>query len=1176
MRVWRIIADDKKRSVKMNPANIVDTLLKDIEERLTFDSKNRVFNEGKELRSDFMKERAEPEAFTREFLIDKIFSALELEKLPEKYFEDARGHRSVDYLIKSPRGMFLVEAKPLNADLEKGKDSGVNQIKGLFKLVEVKENYNFGVATNGLRWIFIDKNKEIVSDLKLEDDFEQIKEFLIGKEKVVSPKTEEEISKKFYGWYNALLHGGRYKDHENKLKTIAEEDCLVSNVIGVKDLEEREQIAQVVMNRLIFIKFLQSKGIIEEDVLKYLSEVKEDELTPKLRQLFFGVLNTPEDQRQDINERFKDIPYLNGSLFTHIEVEKRNLDYKVKAEILKKVIEFLDSFKFVHKEQLGNGDSIDPEILGYIFERAMTSTDRKGTGAYYTPKPITKYISGNTIYPYIIDKTNEILKTEKDYKDTELIKDIEELFILPATTLKEIWNKIIQKIRVLDNACGSGAFLLAAANILFALNREISDKLGAENPDTTLKIWILVNNLYGVDINPNGIEIAKLRLWLWLVDSYEPERVEPLPNIDYNLRVGNSLIGYVDLSEFKETKLTLSDFLWNEEKDTLDNLLKERNDLIREYKITWGEEAKELKSKVHEFDEKINNLLNVDLYRKFREKRIKISKEEFLKLNPFHWGFEFYEAFDLDKTKEERGFDVVIGNPPYVRIQTLNKTDKNQVNYFNKSYNSAVGNYDIYGLFVERSLSLTPKGLVGFIMPNKFFLTNYGEGLRRMISEKNALNAIVNFKDNQIFQGASTYTCLIFLREESSSCKYSEITGIKDLSRDLVTISENSEFDDGNIIVGSINSSLGHSPWVFSVGKSRKITEKLMKVEKSLGDYTDRIFVGLQTSADKIYIVKILKEEQEVFEIFSAETQSNHKIEKDVVKILAKGKDIGRYFVEYKNRAIISPYHRVNGVFKPIEPDVLSTKYPKCLAYFKQNEEKIKSRENNKLRNSDTWYEYTYPRSINLYEKSKILTPNSAFSASFYLDEKEHYYMTCGVAGGYGIKLKEGCSLNEKYLLALLNSNLMDFYNKKIGTCFRGRFYSYEGRVIKRYPIVELEKNRQQPFIRLADYMLFLNKIEERRNTGKELIEFIDKQIIDSLVYELYFRAKFEEDGLKTNLLGLVEPYLKDIEGLKTEEEKLEVIKEVVEEIKGDGKVKKEIERIKGHEWVKVVEGEGK
>ncbi len=748
----------------MNRANIVDRLIKDIKERLTLDGKNRVFNEGKELRPEFMKEKAEAEAFTREFLIDKIFSALELEKLPEKSFETPQGHRSVDYWIKSKRGRFLVEAKPLNADLfEKSKDGGVNQIKGLFKLAEVKENYDFGVATNGLRWIFIDRNEEIVDDLNLEEQFDKIKEFLVGKERVVSPKTEEEISKKFYDWYNALLHGGRYKDHENKQKTISEEDCLVNNVIGVRELEEREQIAQVVMNRLIFIKFLQSKGIIEEDVLKYLSEVKEDELTPKLRQLFFGAMNTPEDDRFDIDERFKDIPYLNGSLFVHTEVETKNIDYKVKAEILKKVIEFLDSFKFVHKEELGNGDSIDPEILGYIFERAMTATDRKGTGAYYTPKPITKYISENTIYPLIIDKTNEILKTEKGYKETELIEDIEELFILPATTLNDIWNRIILKIRVLDNACGSGAFLLAAANILFELNRQINDKLGLRNSDTALKKLILINNLYGVDINPNGIEIAKLRLWLWLVDSYEPERIEPLPNIDYNLRVGNSLIGYVDLSGFKETKLTLSDWLWDEEKSTLDVFLKQRNDLIRKYKRAEGEEAKELKGSVQEFDEKINDLLNADLYKKLREKKIKISREEFLKLSPFHWGFEFYDVFDLEKSKEGRGFDVVIGNPPYVE---LNKIEYGYLLPESKN---------LYDEFMRVSIKklLYPAGMFGFIHANSAYCQPKYKAIRHFLKEHADNLTIINFaiRPQPVFKGVMQRTAITICRKDISGAK---------------------------------------------------------------------------------------------------------------------------------------------------------------------------------------------------------------------------------------------------------------------------------------------------------------------------------------------------------------------------------------------------------------------
>ena len=748
----------------MNPANIVDNLIRDIKERLTLDGKNKVFEEGMELRSEFMKEKAEPEAFTKEFLIDKILDALGLEKLPEKSFDTPSGYRSVDYGIKSKERMFLVEAKPLNADLfEKSKAGGINQIKGLFKLVEVKENYDFGVATDGLRWVFIDKSGKIVDDLRLEENIEKIKEFLAGKERVVSAETEEEISKKFYDWYNALLHGGRYKDHENKLKTVSEVDCLVSNVIGVKDLEEREQIAQVVMNRLIFIKFLQSKGIIAEDILKYLSEVKEDLLTPRLRQLFFGILNTPEGERFDVNERFKDIPYLNGSLFVHTEVENRNVEYKIKAEILKKVIEFLDSFKFVHKEQFGNEDSIDPEILGYIFERAMTATDRKGTGAYYTPRQITRYISENTIYPYIIERTNEFLKAKKGYKETELIKHIEKLFILPATTLEEIWKEIIQEIRVLDNACGSGAFLLAAANILFELNRRIDDKLGLGNSDIGLKKWILMHNLYGVDINPSGIEIAKLRLWLWLVDSYEPERVEPLPNIDYNLRVGNSLIGYMDISEFKETKFNFLNNFWEEEKPTLDELLNERNNFLPEYKRAEGEEARELKEKINGLDEKIKKLLDANFYLKFRAKGIKINKENFLQFKPFHWGFEFYEVIDPTKPEEERGFNIIIGNPPYVEL--------NKVGYghlLTKSKN-------LYDEFMRISIKklLYSDGMFGFIHANSAYCQPKYKALRSFLKENTDDLTIINFaiRPQPVFKGVMQRTAITICRKDISGAK---------------------------------------------------------------------------------------------------------------------------------------------------------------------------------------------------------------------------------------------------------------------------------------------------------------------------------------------------------------------------------------------------------------------
>ena len=1067
----------------MTRAKLVETIIRDIKERLTLDGKNRVFNEGERLRPEFMKEPAEPEAFTRAFLIDKIFSALGLEKLPEKKFATTDSPRSVDYAIKSPGSKFVVEAKPINLDLEKGKDSGVNQIKGLFKLAEVKENYDFGVATDGLRWIFIDKNEEMVGDLRLEDHFDQITDFLIGREKVVSPKTEEEISKKFYGWYNALLHGGRYKNHENKTRTISEADCLVNNVIGVKDLEEREQIAQVVTNRLIFIKFLQSRGIIGADILSYLSEAEEYELMPKLRQLFFSVLNTPKDQREDIIEQFRDIAYLNGSLFTHIEVEKKHVEYRIKAEILKEIITFLDSFRFVHKEELEIGDSIDPEILGYIFERAMTATDRKGTGAYYTPKFVTKYISEHTIYPFILDRANEILRTEKGYRETELLNDIEELFILPATTLKELWNKIILKIRVLDNACGSGAFLLAAANILFELNRRIDDKLGLGNSDIALKKLILMNNLYGVDINPNGIEIAKLRLWLWLVDSYEPDKVEALPNIDYNLRVGNSLIGYVDVSEFKGAELTLADFLWDEEKATLDGLLKDRNNLIRNYKRAEGEEAKELRDSIERYNEQISTLLNANLHRQFRERKIAITREEFLKLNPFHWGFEFYEAFDLDKPKEERGFDVVIGNPPYVRQEALGELKT----YFKDQYRVYDGTADLHVYFIERSLaSLNENGIFSYIVANKWMRANYGTPLRQWLKQQ-CIEEIVDFGDLPVFQ-ATTYPCIIRISKNAPNSTF-DVTEVKTLK--FASLDE--YVHEHQFAVNQTG--LDESGWSLVEEKTQKLLDKIRQVGVPLGDYAKgKIYRGVLTGLNEAFVIDATTREK----LIAEDPKSA-----ELIKPFLVGKDIKRYQPPESTRYLIFTRRGVDiKEYPAIEQHLLQFKdrlmpKPEDLGGGKWPGRKPGDYEWYEIQDTIAYFEE--------FEKPKIIYPNICKKPEFVFDE-DYWYTNqkCFII-----------SKPDKYLLGILNSSLIYFLFKSILPKLRGDFCEPNYVIFKDFPIHTIDfsdpidKSRHDIMVTLVEHMLELHErlakptAESERTSLQQQIDETDRQI-DNLVYALY------------------------------------------------------------------------
>jgi type II restriction/modification system DNA methylase subunit YeeA len=714
----------------------------------------------------------------------------------------------------------------------------------------------------------------------------------------------------------------------------------------------------------------------------------------------------------------------------------------------------------------------------------MTATDRKGTGAYYTPKPITKYISENTIYPCIIDRTNEILKTEKGYKESELIKNIEQLFVLADTTLNEIWNKIILKVQVLDNACGSGAFLLAAANILFSLNRRINDKLGLRNSDVALKKLILISNLYGVDINPNGIEIAKLRLWLWLVDSYEPERIEPLPNIDYNLRVGNSLIGYVDLSEFKEAKLTLSDFLWDEEKNTLDNLLKERNNLIRKYKRAEGEAAKELKESVREFDDKISNLLNADLYKKLREKKIKISKEEFLKLNPFHWGFEFYEVFDLEKPKEARGFDVVIGNPPYVRQEALGELKT----YYQDQYTVYYGTADLYVYFIERSVSsLNDAGIFSYIVANKWTRANYGKPLRQWLKQ-HCIEEIIDFGDLPVFQ-ATTYPCIIRVSKNSLKTTFA-VTEVETLNfTSLDDYVKEHQF--------AVNrEGLDGSGWSLVDEKTQALLDKIRHVGMPLGKYVNgKIYRGVLTGLNEAFVIDAATRDKLVAEDPKSE---------ELIKPFVVGKDIKRYQPPKSKRYLIlmpKGWTRLNSEGIKDSWEWLERNYPSIATHLKTFTDKAQKRYDK----GDYWWELRACDYYEEFEKPKICWGNLCDEASFTIDF-DTYYINA-----------PACILNsdDNYLLGCMNSKVLWRFLQVIAAGRRGGFIEAKPFYVEQLPIRAIDlkdpsdKTSHDKIVKLVEHMLALNERlakateESAKATLQQQIDETDQQI-DNLVYELY------------------------------------------------------------------------
>ena len=1101
----------------------IKNIIADIRRRMTFNGRKRIFEQKRKLLSVYLEDEMDPEEFTKKFIIEKIFELLNLEVLPEKHFRTVKGKRKVDYKVKNLNNkMFLVEAKPINTDLyEKGDDGAVNQIKGLFRLAEVKENYNFGVATDGLIWIFIDKNGEETAKLDLLKDHDKIKDFLVGKERVISQKSEEEITKRFYDWYNALLHGGRYKNKEGKIDWVSEKDCLVNNIFNVQNSSEKEQIAQSVVNRLIFIKFLQSKEIIEKDILAYLSHLSEDILNEKLKQLFFRVLNTPKNERIDIDPNFEDIPYLNGSLFIKTEVERENPDYRIKAEILKKIIKFLDSFRFIHKETFENGDSIDPEILGYIFERAMTSSDRKGTGAYYTPKQITKYIAENTIYPCLIDKINTFLKEEKGYKETELIKNINDIFILHETTLNEIWNKIILNLKVCDNACGSGAFLLAAGNILFDLSKKICKKLNMKNPDPVIKKMILLKNLYGVDINPNAVEIAKLRLWLWLVDSYDPEHIQPLPNIEYNLRSGNTLLGYVDISRFKDIKSSDLEYWTNE--NSLYDLLEEREKLIKTYKGAKYTELKKVRIDLEEIDKKIKRLLDFEFYKEIKSKKIEITREDFDKLKPFHWGFEFFEVFDPEKPEEERGFDVIIGNPPYVSAWEMEKSDVLSRKILPKLYSDKFqlkSHWDLYIPFILQSTNIAKnEGYFSYILPNPICREKYATDIRKYILKNSTIKRLLTAGERNVFVGVSRQSIVIVLKLMPSIDKENEII--------VQFIDENNNIKTINKIQQKVWYDLHQSQFRYeSDSTTMEIIEKMNKTGIRLGNIY-YINLGAQMYSRK-----------------KGEFGKQYLLTKDPKenpKKFFEGKDITRYGLKYRN------------LYMDYLPELMYD--GKCIELFESP--KLITRQISGKNES----------LIFTLDKNGFYCDHNLILATDYKNLKPEDRTKFK-----GYDIIEDHNYTPEFILCILNSKLMSFFYRNVYATgsLQGSYSHVYPKHVRDFPLPNFEEIDEKIISSvsiLCNYMLFLNRTEERRKSEKELIEFIDRQVIDSLVYELYFKEKLE-----TNLLQLIEPYLKDIENLDSDEEKLETIKEIVKRIKADDKITKEIEKIKSHEWVKVIE----
>ncbi len=319
--------------------------------------------------------------------------------------------------------------------------------------------------------------------------------------------------------------------------------------------------------------------------------------------------------------------------------------------------------------------------------------------------------------------------------------------------------------------------------------------------------------------------------------------------------------------------------------------------------------------------------------------------------------------------------------------------------FYKKKYHSASkGNYDIYVVFVERGLELlNKKGLLGYILPHKFFNAKYGQSIRSLIKNGKHLHKIVHFGNQQIFDKATTYTSLLFLNKMSNkSFEFDKIDNLDKWRK------------YGESINGKIDlNKLVDTEWNFLVGEEAELFEKLNKIDVKLKDVTDRIFQGLKTSADKIFIVNKVNENSNFLNIHSKQSNSDYLIERDLLHHLIKGGDSKQYKMILTDRYIIFPYIPVDQSSVELIPQSqLKKNYPKTWKYLLDNKKYLENREKGKMKGLE-WYAYSRNQAMNVISKSKIFTPDLAMTASFSLDVKRVYiFFTGGAAGGYGILVK--------------------------------------------------------------------------------------------------------------------------------------------------------------------------
>lgn len=914
------------------------------------------------------------------------------------------------------------------------------------------------------------------------------------------------------------------------------------------------------LGRIVFLHFLQKKGWMgcpadnevwkggdKNFMLNLFSHfpTQQNFYSKGLTILFFKILNTDRRKKNDVmpkelhytNPNTKAnayrAPFLNGGLFDDELPQTNAFDFPV--DYFKDLFDFFSQYNFTIDENSPEEQEvgIDPEMLGHIFENLLE--ENKDKGAFYTPKEIVHYMCQESLIQYLRTHLPECAEDESQATkaiETFIRKDDignrtdKKNFIV--TNAKRI-EAILDKVKICDPAIGSGAFPMGMLQEIFKAKTTLDLTLDKAQ----VKKDIIRNNIYGVDLENGAVDIARLRFWLSLV--VDEEVPQPLPNLDYKIMQGNSLLERfeeIDLS--KVHTITRTTTIYEPQKDIFgnitnpqlkltDNTVLRDNDLqklmndffIETDPIKKAEKKEKVNQTIHNHIdynlELWQNALTIQIANapKLTDPTIKLAtKRKIEKLHSdlealnntrkalhelenktakpyFLWHLLFADVF------ADGGFDIVIGNPPYIQLQKMGE-DANKLERAN--YKTFTRSGDLYCLFYEQGFNLLKSnGVLTYITSNSWLKTKYGELLRKFFVENTNPLSLINFEDSQIFQTATVETNILLGKKS----KYNDQTVAVAVKQDYKIGTAINDYKHNNEIV--IND-LTEDEWIILSKTDFIIKLEIEKNSLRLENLEIKILSGIKTGYNEGFVIEDEKVRQELLEL------DNKNI--DIIRPFVKGRNISKYTFNKSKDSIIYSHNgsKTNNV------DEINVKddYPIIYEYLEKFGDAIKNRpsQGKHWSNVQTNFliEFNLPKIIwgELSDKPKF-----AIDFNCNLVEATVFMLT-----GEHLKL----------LLVILNSKLCEWYFETFTTTSGMGTNRWKKYKILKVPIKIPTETDYDKFEVLADYLTFLNDVTQppvNSFTDNASIAPVFEDVANMMVYELYFTQHMQE--LEIDVLQFVD-----------------------------------------------------